>query len=446
MDSFEELFSVVKEYCKTQMTEVAYKIWIKDIEAVSFDNDTVVLGVSSEFKKNIVTEKYKSLLSKGFEEALGFPVEINIVVVDEDPQKQPEPIPEVQGVKDVSPLLDSGDYDYTFDTFIVGSSNKFAHAAALAVATHDTRNYNPLFIHGDSGLGKTHLLFAIMNEVKSRKPDALVIYVKGEQFTNELIAAIGHQSTPEFREKYRKADYLLVDDIQFIAGRDSTQEEFFHTFNTLYESKRQIVLTSDRSPKEMQLLDDRLQTRFEWGLLVDVQPPDFETRLAIVKNKAAQWGSVIDDDIAKYIAENVSSNVRQLEGAMNKILAYRDLIGKEMDEESANRAVRDMLRKSNEYIPTAASIIDEVSRFFGIDEAVVKGPSRSREAVTARQAAMYLVRRMTNLSTPDIGREFGGRDHTTVLHALEQVETKLQNDPGFAQTIKDITININSKK
>ena len=173
---------------------------------------------------------------------------------------------------------------------------------------------------------------------------------------------------------------------------------------------------------------------------------DFETRLAIVKNKAAQWGSVIDDDIAKYIAENVSSNVRQLEGAMNKILAYRDLIGKEMDEESANRAVRDMLRKSNEYIPTAASIIDEVSRFFGIDEAVVKGPSRSREAVTARQAAMYLVRRMTNLSTPDIGREFGGRDHTTVLHALEQVETKLQNDPGFAQTIKDITININSKK
>ena len=199
MDSFEELFSVVKEYCKTQMTEVAYKIWIKDIEAVSFDNDTVVLGVSSEFKKNIVTEKYKSLLSKGFEEALGFPVEINIVVVDEDPQKQPEPIPEVQGVKDVSPLLDSGDYDYTFDTFIVGSSNKFAHAAALAVATHDTRNYNPLFIHGDSGLGKTHLLFAIMNEVKSRKPDALVIYVKGEQFTNELIAAIGHQSTPEFR-------------------------------------------------------------------------------------------------------------------------------------------------------------------------------------------------------------------------------------------------------
>ena len=329
---------------------------------------------------------------------------------------------------------------------MVGPSNKLAYAASQAVAEHPAQNYNHLLIYGDSGLGKTHLLSAIANVIRRNDQNAKIVYIKGDDFTNELVEAIRTGKNVEFRSKYRDADLLLMDDVQFIAGRKQTQEEFFHTFNTLYESKRQIVLTSDRSPKEMQLLDDRLQTRFEWGLLVDVQPPDFETRLAIVKNKAAQWGSVIDDDIAKYIAENVSSNVRQLEGAMNKILAYRDLIGKEMDEESANRAVRDMLRKSNEYIPTAASIIDEVSRFFGIDEAVVKGPSRSREAVTARQAAMYLVRRMTNLSTPDIGREFGGRDHTTVLHALEQVETKLQNDPGFAQTIKDITININSKK
>ena len=303
-----------------------------------------------------------------------------------------------------------------------------------------------MFIYGGSGLGKTHLLTAIQTEIKRTHPDFVIMYVTCEQFTNELIAAIRAGSTEDFRMKYRVADLLLVDDIQFIAGKESTQEEFFHTFNSLHDAHKQIVIASDRPAKEIKSLEERLRTRFEWGLLVDVQPPDFETRLAIVKNKAAQWGSVIDDDIAKYIAENVSSNVRQLEGAMNKILAYRDLIGKEMDEESANRAVRDMLRKSNEYIPTAASIIDEVSRFFGIDEAVVKGPSRSREAVTARQAAMYLVRRMTNLSTPDIGREFGGRDHTTVLHALEQVETKLQNDPGFAQTIKDITININSKK
>ena len=271
---------------------------------------------------------------------------------------------------------------------MVGPQIKLAFAAAKAVTEKPGENYNPLFIYGDSGLGKTHLLYAIANALRKKRPEARIVYVKGDDFTNELISSIRENRNAEFREKYRQTDILLMDDIQFIAGKIQTQEEFFHTFNTLYESGRQIVLTSDRPPSEMHLLDDRLRTRFEWGLLVDVQPPDFETRLAIVKNKAAQWGSVIDDDIAKYIAENVSCNVRQLEGAMNKILAYRDLIGKEMDEESANRAVRDMLRKSNEYIPTAASIIDEVSRFFGIDEAVVKGPSRSREAVTARQAAM----------------------------------------------------------
>ena len=446
MDSFEELFSVVKEYCKTQMTEVAYKIWIKDIEAVSFDNDTVVLGVSSEFKKNIVTEKYKSLLSKGFEEALGFPVEINIVVVDEDPQKQPEPIPEVQGVKDVSPLLDSGDYDYTFDTFIVGSSNKFAHAAALAVATHDTRNYNPLFIHGDSGLGKTHLLFAIMNEVKSRKPDALVIYVKGEQFTNELIAAIGHQATPEFREKYRKADYLLVDDIQFIAGRDSTQEEFFHTFNTLYESGRQIVLTSDRPPKEITQLEDRLRTRFEWGLMVDVAPPDFETRFAIIQNKAAMLGVKLPGDVMDYIAENITSNVRQIEGTLNKILAYRDLLDDQVNEETVGRAIRDMLKKSNDFAPTPKIIVSYICNYFNVDEDTLRGQSRSRDVVAARQIAIYLIRRMSGMSLNDIGKEFGDRDHSTIMHSLDKVEKQMRTDPAFAEKVKEITTNINSKK
>ena len=404
--------------------------WFDDVTVVSFGDNRLVLHSPVPFKKEFIESKFIAPLQEVLHNLTGDPITI-VVVTGEY----------------TAPSTSTSPYDdYTFERFIVGSSNKFAHAAALAVSQRPAAENNPLFIYGNSGLGKTHLMYAIANVLRRTHPEYRIIYVKGEDFTNELITAIQKADVQSFRNKYRVVDLLLLDDVQFIAGRKQTQEEFFHTFNTLYESKRQIVLTSDRSPKEMQLLDDRLQTRFEWGLLVDVQPPDFETRLAIVKNKAAQWGSVIDDDIAKYIAENVSSNVRQLEGAMNKILAYRDLIGKEMDEESANRAVRDMLRKSNEYIPTAASIIDEVSRFFGIDEAVVKGPSRSREAVTARQAAMYLVRRMTNLSTPDIGREFGGRDHTTVLHALEQVETKLQNDPGFAQTIKDITININSKK
>ena len=443
MDSFEELFSVVKEYCKTQMTEVAYKIWIKDIEAVSFDNDTVVLGVSSEFKKNIVTEKYKSLLSKGFEEALGFPVEINIVVVDEDPQKQPEPIPEVQGVKDVSPLLDSGDYDYTFDTFIVGSSNKFAHAAALAVATHDTRNYNPLFIHGDSGLGKTHLLFAIMNEVKSRKPDALVIYVKGEQFTNELIAAIGHQSTPEFREKYRKADYLLVDDIQFIAGRDSTQEEFFHTFNTLYEAGKQIVLTSDRPPKEIKTLEDRLRTRFEMGLMADIQPADFETRIAIIQRKAELLHMDMPLEVEEYIANNLKSNIRQLEGAVKNIKANSLIYeNKPVTILMAQNAIRDILNDSQPVPVTIGKIITEVARTFNVSEQDIKSNKRAANISRARQVAMYVIKDITQMSMAAIGDEFGGRDHSTVVYAISQTEKAMKTDSRLRETIEDITKNV----
>ena len=443
MDSFEELFSVVKEYCKTQMTEVAYKIWIKDIEAVSFDNDTVVLGVSSEFKKNIVTEKYKSLLSKGFEEALGFPVEINIVVVDEDPQKQPEPIPEVQGVKDVSPLLDSGDYDYTFDTFIVGSSNKFAHAAALAVATHDPRNYNPLFIHGDSGLGKTHLLFAIMNEVKSRKPDALVIYVKGEQFTNELIAAIGHQSTPEFREKYRKADYLLVDDIQFIAGRDSTQEEFFHTFNTLYESGKQIVLTSDRPPKEIKTLEDRLRTRFEMGLMADIQPADFETRIAIIQRKAELLHMDMPLEVEEYIANNHKSNIRQLEGAVKNIKANSLIYeNKPVTILMAQNAIRDILNDSQPVPVTIGKIITEVARTFNVSEQDIKSNKRAANISRARQVAMYVIKDITQMSMAAIGDEFGGRDHSTVVYAISQTEKAMKTDSRLRETIEDITKNV----
>ena len=438
-DKWKEILQRVRD--EHELSEISFTTWIEPLTIHSVEDNLITILVPSEkMGLDYVSKKYTLPIKVAIAEITGVNYEIRFILPEEVKQeKAPAPVQKNLYVPNLNPK-------YTFDTFVVGPSNKLAYAASMAVAEHPAKNYNPLLIYGDSGLGKTHLLYAIANVIRKNDRNAKIVYIKGDDFTNELVEAIRTGKNVEFRSKYRDADLLLMDDVQFIAGRKQTQEEFFHTFNTLYESKRQIVLTSDRSPKEMQLLDDRLQTRFEWGLLVDVQPPDFETRLAIVKNKAAQWGSVIDDDIAKYIAENVSSNVRQLEGAMNKILAYRDLIGKEMDEESANRAVRDMLRKSNEYIPTAASIIDEVSRFFGIDEAVVKGPSRSREAVTARQAAMYLVRRMTNLSTPDIGREFGGRDHTTVLHALEQVETKLQNDPGFAQTIKDITININSKK
>ena len=443
MDSFEELFSMVKEYCKTQMTEVAYKIWIKDIAPVSFDNDSVVLGVSSDFKKNIVTEKYKALLSKGFEQTLGFPVEVNIEVIDDDSQKQPEPVPEVQGVKNVSPLLDSGDYDYTFDTFIVGSSNKFAHAAALAVATHDTRNYNPLFIHGDSGLGKTHLLFAIMNEVKNRKPDSLVVYVKGEQFTNELIAAIKNQTTPEFREKYRKADYLLVDDIQFIAGRDSTQEEFFHTFNTLYESGKQIVLTSDRPPKEIKTLEDRLRTRFEMGLMADIQPADFETRIAIIQRKAELLHMDMPLEVEEYIANNLKSNIRQLEGAVKNIKANSLIYeNKPVTILMAQNAIRDILNDSQPVPVTIGKIITEVARTFNVSEQDIKSNKRAANISRARQVAMYVIKDITQMSMAAIGDEFGGRDHSTVVYAISQTEKAKKTDSRLRETIEDITKNV----
>ena len=443
MDSFEELFSMVKEYCKTQMTEVAYKIWIKDIAPVSFDNDSVVLGVSSDFKKNIVTEKYKALLSKGFEQTLGFPVEVNIEVADDDSQKQPEPVPEVQGVKNVSPLLDSGDYDYTFDTFIVGSSNKFAHAAALAVATHDTRNYNPLFIHGDSGLGKTHLLFAIMNEVKNRKPDSFVVYVKGEQFTNELIAAIKNQTTPEFREKYRKADYLLVDDIQFIAGRDSTQEEFFHTFNTLYESGKQIVLTSDRPPKEIKTLEDRLRTRFEMGLMADIQPADFETRIAIIQRKAELLHMDMPLDVEEYIANNLKSNIRQLEGAVKNIKANSLIYeNKPVTILMAQNAIRDILNDSQPVPVTIGKIITEVARTFNVSEQDIKSNKRAANISRARQVAMDVIKDITEMSMAAIGDEFGGRDHSTVVYAISQTEKAMKTDSRLRETIEDITKNV----
>ena len=323
-----------------------------------------------------------------------------------------------------------------------------AYAASVAVAEHPAKNYNPLFIYGDSGLGKTHLIYAIAHVIRKREKNPRIAYVKGDDLTNELVAAIreGPGKTAEMREKYRQADLLLVDDVQFIAGKKQTQEEFFHTFNTLYESGKQIVLTSDRPPSEMTQLEDRLRTRFEWGLLVDVAPPDFETRMAIIKNKAAMLGLDLPDKITSYIAQNVTANVRQLEGTINKILAYKDLLGNDTDEETVTRAIQDMLRRSNEYIPSPEDIIAYISKYFLLDEAVIRGQQRIREAVQARQIAMFLIRSMTNLSLDDIGREFGNRDHTTVLYSIDKVEKAMKKDAAFAETVKNIKTNINSKR
>ena len=327
--------------------------------------------------------------------------------------------------------------------FVVGTSNNFAHAAARAVADNPGKSYNPLFIYGESGLGKTHLLYAIAHTIHKNHPEYKVVYIKGDTFTNELIQAIREGRNAEFREKYRGADVFLMDDVQFIAGRDSTQEEMFHTFNTLYELKKQIVFTSDRPPKEMLRLEDRLKTRFEWGLLADIQPPDYETRMAIIKNKAIRMGVELPEFLLQLIAENITANVRQIEGTVNKIMAYQQLMGDSVDKDTVIRAVKDMFKEKSDIVPTADVIIDEVCKFYNIEPATLRGQGRAKDISLARQIAMYQIRRMTNLSLKEIGKEFDNRDHTTVLHSIERIEDLVKTDPEKAEIIKDITANIN---
>jgi len=327
---------------------------------------------------------------------------------------------------------------------VVGPSNRFAHSAAIAVSKTPGQVYNPLFIYGPPGVGKTHLLYAIANGIRKENPDANIVYIKGDQFTNELIDAIKNGKNIEFRSKYREADLFLVDDIQFIAGKESTQEEFFHTFNKLYEEHKQIVLTSDRKPDDMLTLEERLRSRFLWGLIADINPPDYETRMAIIQNKARQLGLNLSDDVCNYIAINITNNVRQIEGTVKKILAYRDLNNMPLDLPNVSRAIDDMFKSEGNALPTAPLIISQVCKFYNVDESVIRGTQKNKGTAEARQVAMYLIRKLTNLSLPDIGKEFA-RDHSTALYAIRKVEVALKNgDDHMKNNIRDITANINS--
>ena len=438
MNSVADVWDNVLSQLKGELSETTIATWFDELEAVDIQGNTFILHCSNDFKKGYI----ESLFMKNIKASLHdiFSTDFEVKILDDLDYAE---------LKDNRPHRQSERFtsaEFTFETFVVGPSNKLAYAASVSVAEHPAQNYNPLLIYGDSGLGKTHLIYAIANVIRRNDPRSKIAYVKGDDLTNELVDAIREGKTAEMREKYRQADLLLVDDVQFIAGKKQTQEEFFHTFNTLYESGRQIVLTSDRPPSEMTQLEDRLRTRFEWGLLVDVAPPDFETRLAIVKNKAALLGMELPDKISAYIAENVTANVRQLEGTINKILAYKDLLGNDTDEETVTRAIQDMLRRSNEYVPTPEAILEYISKYYSLDESVIRGQQRVRDAVSARQIAMYLIRRMTSLSLSETGGEFSNRDHTTVLHSIEQVEKKMKKDPSFAETVKSIITNINSTK
>ena len=438
MKSLSDLWDSILARLSGELSDTTIKTWFDEISVVTMEDSALVLHCSNAFKKNTVEARFLPQIKAALKDIFSTDMEVKIL--------NDEQLAAYHGVAPDQPgdLFDSD--AFTFETYVVGPQNKLAYAAAKSVAEKPAESYNPLFIYGDSGLGKTHLLYAIAHLVKKRRPEARIVYIKGDDFTNELVSSIRENRNAEFREKYREATVLLVDDIQFIAGKKQTQEEFFHTFNTLYESGRQIVLTSDRPPREMTQLEDRLQTRFEWGLMVDVAPPDFETRLAIIKNKAALLGVQLPDDISSFIAENLTANVRQIEGALNKLLAYRDLLGNQVDGEAVSRAVKDMLKKYNEFVPSPSLIIEYICRYYDVDEEQVRGQGRKRDLMEARQTAMYLIRRMTNLSLNDIGKEFGDRDHTTVLHSLDQVEKKMRSDPAYAEKVKEITTNINNKK
>lgn len=420
-----------------QLTVPVVSSYLDDAEIVEVTDTSIILYTPSEYRKEMILGRFSLYIKEAMRELFDRDVELEVLSGNEadayrNSHGQEEPF--------------MFNPQFTFDRFVVGSSNRFAHAAAVAVANNPAESYNPLFIYGQSGLGKTHLLYAIAGEIHRQHPDFKIVYIKGDQFTNELIAALQEGKNVEFRTKYRNADLFLVDDIQFIAGKQSTQEEFFHTFNSLYEAKKQIVLTSDRPPNEMQLLEDRLKTRFEWGLLADIQPPDYETRMAIIKNKAYSLGLHLPDDVCSYIAENITTNVRQIEGTVKKIMAYRDLTGNEIDLSSVSRAIKDMYKGKSTTVPTPSLIISEVCCFYSIEENVLRGTLKDKVTAEARQVAMYLIRELTTLSYPDIGKEFG-KDHTTVIHACKKVKAMLQNstDDTVAQHIRDITRNINNK-
>ena len=439
MNSVADVWDNVLAQLKGELSETTINTWFDELEAVDIQGNTFILHCTNDFKKRYI----ETLFLKSIKAALKdiFSVEFEVRIWDDEEfHERSAAAPKKQSDRFTSD-------EFTFETFVVGPSNKLAYAASVAVAEHPAQNYNPLLIYGDSGLGKTHLIYAIANVIKRNDRSAKIAYVKGDDLTNELVAAIqaGPNKTAEMREKYRQADLLLVDDVQFIAGKKQTQEEFFHTFNNLYESGRQIVLTSDRPPSEMTQLEDRLRTRFEWGLLVDVAPPDFETRLAIVKTKAAMLGLDLPDKISVYIAENVTANVRQLEGTINKIMAFKDLLGNDTDEETVTRAIQDMLKRSNEYIPSPEAILDYISKYYGIEKEIICGQQRVKDAVAARQIAMYLIRGMTNLPVVEIGKVFDNRDHSTVLYSLKQVEKQMKKDPAFAETVKEIKTNINNR-
>lgn len=441
---WEKTLSILKE----ELTEVSFNTWIKSIKPISLDNTTFKLGVPNNFTKDILENRYKDLIINALKSVSNRTFSIDFLIITEEaleadvPKKNIEPKSNVKVNDAMSAILNP---KYTFNSFVIGNSNRFAHAASLAVAESPAKAYNPLFIYGGVGLGKTHLMHAIGHYIQDVNPKSKVVYVSSEKFTNELINSIKEDKNVEFRNKYRNIDVLLIDDIQFIAGKESTQEEFFHTFNALHDANKQIILSSDRPPKEIPTLEDRLRSRFEWGLIADIQPPDFETRIAILKKKADVENLDIPNDVMVYIATQIKSNIRELEGGLIRIVAYSSLTNREINVDLAAEALKDIISNKNSRQITIELIQDIVSSYYNLKIEDFKSSRRTRNVAFPRQIAMYLSRKLTDTSLPKIGEEFGGRDHTTVIHAYEKISQSLKKDENLQEVVEELTKKIQRK-
>ncbi|GIO69297.1 chromosomal replication initiator protein DnaA [Paenibacillus sp. FSL M7-1455] len=441
MDSHtSELWQQILSIIHTKLSKPSFDTWFKATKAIQMNDHSIVISAPTTFAVEWLESRYTKLVSSTIYEVLGKQVDVKFVIEENKPAEvvpqQPAPMPQVTQEEAFTHMLNP---KYTFDTFVIGSGNRFAHAASLAVAEAPAKAYNPLFLYGGVGLGKTHLMHAIGHYILEHNPASRVVYISSEKFTNEFINSIRDNRAESFRNKYRNVDILLIDDIQFLAGKESTQEEFFHTFNALHEEQKQIIISSDRPPKEIPTLEDRLRSRFEWGLITDIQPPDLETRIAILRKKAKAENLDIPNEAMMYIANQIDTNIRELEGALIRVVAYSSLTNQDVTTHLAAEALKDIIPSSRPKMITIQDIQQKVGEYYNLKLEDFKARKRTKAVAFPRQIAMYLSRELTDFSLPKIGEAFGGRDHTTVIHAHEKISQSLKTDQDLFKVINNIT-------
>jgi len=452
MDKWDQIQSLLKN--ESDISTMSYKTFLETLEPVKVTSNMVIIKAENDIERNYIEKKYSKIITIAINEVTGKSYDIKFIIPKEmdslkkyndDPEEKEILASDQTGQAFSHTKNNNLNSRYTFDTFVVGNNNKLAHAASLAVADSPAEAYNPLFIYGGVGLGKTHLMHSIAHFILNETPNSKVLYVSSEKFTNELINSIKLGNNEDFRRKYRDIDVLLVDDIQFIAGKERTQEEFFHTFNTLYEAKKQLIISSDRPPKEIETLEERLRSRFEWGLIADIQAPDFETRMAILRKKAELEKLDIPNDVNQYVANNITSNIRELEGAVNKIVAYSTLVHQEITVELAEDALKDLISAKESPTINIEYIVETVSQYYNLNPEDITSKKRPREIAYPRQIVMYLCRTLTDMSLPQIGNKLGKRDHTTVIHGYEKINAEIKADPLLANTINTLIKKITGK-